>query len=635
MHNDRFTSASPRCIFLIAVVALLFGWMILLPATGLTPAVHAQEQPVPTGQPYDPAQVTVPLSPPSAWAGLASYQQNCAPCHGEEGLGDGPTVPDLPGPPTVFADGNAIWSLSPAMFFHTTKFGRLEKGMPPWSRRLSDDEIWNTVAYAWSLHTTEAEVAQGEVLYAESCASCHGPRGAGDGPDAEGELPDFTDPTYVTFVSQADWQAGWQTAHPEIGGEWSSADQAATLEYMRTFSYNPPWVSPYEPGLGIINGTVRQATPDGTPIAGLPVALEAYLEFDQVANFTTTVTADGTFRFDDLSTDPSLAYIASIVVDNISYNSDFISLSPISRTVTTDLTIYGVTDDPANVYLDRNHLILDHQPGALLVGEIYLFGNDGDRTYIGQTMEGADQPVTVGIRVPAAAAELSFDNGEIGNRFLKVGDTYYDTLPVVPGESTRQIIVRYALPYEGTAADFQQEFLYPVDSFSMLVADLPGLQVEAPALEFVNTQDMQGQVYQIWRAADLAPQAVDLKLSGLMEVGAVDPRATTTDAAGEMPLGETLPPLEPWLGWLMGGLAAAGLLAAVGVAMQRGTVRTGYTRQDLASLHDDLLGRIAHIDDRRALGEISEAEWLKQRAQLKAQLVDVIQRQNFGKRAAG
>ena len=85
----------------------------------------------------------------------------------------------------------------------------------------------------------------------------------------------------------------------------------------------------------------------------------------------------------------------------------------------------------------------------------------------------------------------------------------------------------------------------------------------------------------------------------------------------------------------MAGLTAAGLLAAVGIALQRGTVRSEYTRQDLTSLHDSLLARIAHVDDLRALGEISESEWIKQRSQLKAQRVDVIQRQNHGKRAAG
>ena len=111
--------------------------------------------------------MTVPLAPPLAAAGRASYAANCAPCHGEQGLGDGPTAAELPGPPTAFADPAAVWDQSPGMLFHTTKFGRLQALMPPWSNRLNDGEIWDTVAFAWSLHTSAAETEAGATLYGQ------------------------------------------------------------------------------------------------------------------------------------------------------------------------------------------------------------------------------------------------------------------------------------------------------------------------------------------------------------------------------------------------------------------------------------------------------------------------------------
>ena len=101
--------------------------------------------------------------------------------------------PDSPDVPTAFADPDAIWNQSPAELFYTTKFGRIDKTMPPWQNEMTDTEIWNTVAYAWSLHTSQSDIGDGEVIYQESCAVCHGEGGAGDGPDATSEINDFTD----------------------------------------------------------------------------------------------------------------------------------------------------------------------------------------------------------------------------------------------------------------------------------------------------------------------------------------------------------------------------------------------------------------------------------------------------------
>ena len=60
-----------------------------------------------------------------------------------------------------------------------TKNGRMQQMMPPWKNQLSDQEIWDTVAYAWSLHTSRDEVDQGKTVYEANCASCHGADGKG------------------------------------------------------------------------------------------------------------------------------------------------------------------------------------------------------------------------------------------------------------------------------------------------------------------------------------------------------------------------------------------------------------------------------------------------------------------------
>ncbi len=601
------------------LVATLLGW-----AGWLTLPVAAQDQPARTSPPYDPTQVTVPTTLPFAAAGRASYLENCAPCHGETGLADGPTAADLPGPATAFADAAALWERSPAQLFHTTKFGRLEKLMPPWANQLTDDEIWNTVAYAWSLHTDADRYAAGAQLYAESCAACHGVTGAGDGPEATGEVNDFSDLAYTTFVSQAAWLEGWQTAHPDIGADWTQTQKEDVLEYIRTFSYIPPWASPYRPGAGVITGTVTFGPDAPQQLEGGNVFLDAYLGFDQIASFTATVGADNTFRFTDLAVDPNITYLATALADGISYSSGMVSLTPEQPTATTNVTIYAVTDSPDAIRINRAHWILESQPGALVAVQIYLVGNDGERTFVGRTVEGVDVPVTVGFPVPADAVELSFENGALGDRFRRVGDMVYDTMPVVPGENSQQIIMQYAIPHDGSTLDLKQEFAYPVDSLSLLIANYPNLRVDAPALTFDSIQTIQGAEYQVWGQTGFGPGVVEVKLQGLLEQGAVDPRAATSSSAGQ--LATIDPPMEAWSTWVMIALVGAIMVGVVGVALQRGTLTPVTTRQELHTLRNTLLTQIAQLDDQHALGQISDADWLRRRADLKAQLMDVVRR---------
>jgi mono/diheme cytochrome c family protein/plastocyanin len=49
------------------------------------------------------------------------------------------------------------------------------------SMDLTDAEKWDVVAYIWQLNTTTKALANGQGLYAQNCAACHGESGGGDG----------------------------------------------------------------------------------------------------------------------------------------------------------------------------------------------------------------------------------------------------------------------------------------------------------------------------------------------------------------------------------------------------------------------------------------------------------------------
>jgi len=579
-------------------------------------AAPAAQEPSP---PFDLAQVPAPVTPPNARAGRALFTQNCAPCHGETGLGDGPAAADLPSPPTAFADPNAVWERSPAELFHTTKFGRLEKLMPPWSNRMTDGQIWNAVSYAWNLHTNQSSALAGGLLYAASCANCHGETGAGDGPEADGLLTDFTDARYTMAASQAGWLVGWQAAHPEVGAEFDSGQQRNVLEFVRTFSYAPVWESSYRPGNGMLSGTVVQGTTEGTPVAGLEVILEGFVDFVPVVTFTDTVATDGSFSFSNLGTDPSIVYFASASLEEISYSSPILMFGEGETSLETTVNVYGSTNDDSGISIQRAHWIVDPQPGALIVAQIYVYNNSLDRAFTGKTIEGLDVPATVSLSLPPGAVEVSFENGVLGGRFRQVGHTVYDTAPIVPGTGTRQIVVNYALPFNGTSAQFAGTLPYPALSLNMLMPDIQGVQVEVTGLASVGTQDIQGDAYRTWQSENVTPdQTVSVRLSGLLAAGELDPRAAQGGAASPR-----VPQLDEWVPWTVGGVVLLALAAVFAWTWRSNIAQKDEQTVSIRLQRKELIQRIAKLDDLHAVGEVSDDQWQQQRARLKSELLAI------------
>ncbi len=607
-------------VFAIFLVSTLF----FLP--GL---LMAAESPLPTGQqpspPFDLAQVSAPVTPANARAGRAIYAENCAPCHGETGRSDGPTAASLPSPATAFADPNAVWERSPAELFHTAKFGRIEKLMPPWSNQLTDGQIWNAVSYAWNLHTDQLAVETGGLLYTGACAECHGETGAGDGPNGADVLTDFSDTRYAMAISQAGWLAGWQAAHPEVGADFSDEQQRNVLEFVRTFSYTPAWVSAYRPGSGALNGRVVQGTADGAPVEGVEVVLEGFVDFEPVVAFTATVGTDGTFSFANLGTDPSVVYFASATLEGISYSSPILMFGEGQSSLETTVNVYAPSDDDSGISIERAHWIVDSQPGALIVGQIYAYSNSSDRAFTGRKIEGVDMPVTVALSVPPGAVEISLENGALGERFQQVGHIIYDTAPVVPGSETRQVIVRYALPYDGTTTEFVGSLTYPAKSLNLLVSELPGMKVEVTGLTSMGPQDIQGEVYQMWQSENVAPdQNVSAQLSGLLEAGELDPRAAQSSDGTQSPVASArVPQLEGWMPWALGGVLVLALAGLSVWAWRARLTQTGDEKALIRHQRTELLQRIAKLDDLHAVGELTDAHWQQQRARLKAELLTI------------
>jgi high-affinity iron transporter len=123
----------------------------------------------------------LPTGELSIAAGKEIYQTNCASCHGQTGLGDGPAAKGMDPPPPAIGDAATMADATPALLYRVISVGVPGTQMVAWGSTLTAQQRWEVVAYLQSLHATPAQVAEGEGLFVQSCSTCHGAAGGLDG----------------------------------------------------------------------------------------------------------------------------------------------------------------------------------------------------------------------------------------------------------------------------------------------------------------------------------------------------------------------------------------------------------------------------------------------------------------------
>ena len=127
----------------------------------------------------------------------------------------------------------------------------------------TESQRWDVVAYIWQSNTTKASLANGQQLYTQNCAACHGENGAGNGVFAN-ELKaaeenskqnmagdanmttqpptNFTDPTRMLGASPALLQGkilrgGMGTGMPSWGPIFTEAQIWDLIAYLYSFQF--------------------------------------------------------------------------------------------------------------------------------------------------------------------------------------------------------------------------------------------------------------------------------------------------------------------------------------------------------------------------------------------------------------
>jgi hypothetical protein len=247
-------------------------------------------------------------------------------------------------------------------------------------------------------------------------------------------------------------------------------------------------------GQGIIEGQVVNATANGGPVEGLTVTLHILADMEEQPPQTAITDAEGQFRFEGLITEANHVYTLRLDYQGVEYGSDLLPFGEGETTLSVPIQVYEATESAEVVSIERAHIFVDFEGDKLLVGEMYIFSNSSDRIYIGAEEVAEGQRGTLHLFLPPGAEGLTFEGGELGQRFFETDGGFVDTWSLPPGQASGRLILSYSLPYDPSGYDLTREIPYPLKALNVLVADV-GVDVTSDRLSLEGSRGMQGQSY--------------------------------------------------------------------------------------------------------------------------------------------
>ena len=123
----------------------------------------------------------LPRRPVDLAEGKRIFDASCASCHGALGRGDGVAAKGMNPPPPALGVDTVMAGVTPALMYRIVSVGIAGTPMAGYAGTLTPEQRWDVVSYVNSLRTPAPLRAQGEGLFAQNCAGCHGMNGGGTG----------------------------------------------------------------------------------------------------------------------------------------------------------------------------------------------------------------------------------------------------------------------------------------------------------------------------------------------------------------------------------------------------------------------------------------------------------------------
>ena len=647
------------------LLALLLSGCSFSLAADITPPPGANiQQTSPTNLPL--SGPLYPLLPPNPGEGAVLYAAQCAACHGNSGLGDGPQASQLAFPATQLGSAQVARQAKPVQWYSVVTQGNLEHFMPPFSN-LSDRQRWDLIAYSYSLSAPPDMVSQGQELFQANCARCHGESGQGNGPEAPGlsRAPaNFNNQAWMAGKSAADlFQTISAGATPDMPAysQISEDERWAVTAYLRSLTFAPEKATASviatpltavtteviaTPDTGTPTSWLRQRVVTGTVTgkvtnaagvvfpAGLTVTLHGYDDMQPAVSLTTTLTAENTFTFSNVEMPEGRAFIASLEyiqeTNGISYTatSDVATVLTGQTSLELVIPIYATTTDPAVLSVDRLHLFLNYvEPSTMQVVELFIISNLSDSTLVAAEKGQA----VFSIALPKEATNLQFEDGTLGDRYIKTVTNNFqgfgDTQAVQPGAGTHQVVFAFDMPYTNKM-NLVQPLNLPVNAVVVLVpAD--GFKITADQLQAGEPRTVQGITYSSYSGGRTeAGQSISITISGRPGGGAAVVGGSQIELiVGLGVFGLTLITISIWLYRRSQSAHPVEAVNGRGAGKRWSMLRLHQQPELVETTPDDsstLMDAIIALDEQFQSGGLPEEAYRERRMELKGRLKEAL-----------
>jgi mono/diheme cytochrome c family protein len=626
-----------RLAMIVTLTLLLAACNFSLAEDVTPPPGYVSPTPAPTLGPLFPAKA------PSTANGALIFAEKCAPCHGGTGMGDGKQGIQLGVTVPAFGLPEVAHSASLAQWYTTVTQGNMERFMPPFAS-LNDQERWDVVAYAMTLHTSEAQIAKGKQLFEANCAGC--------------STDFFKDQTKMAALSEVELARIVKQGNDQVkpfGAKLSDDDIWAVTAYLRTLSFDtapiaaaPASTASPEPvtvtgtpstpatqgtavgtAVSTVAGTEAPAATEATTVAkagfgsvsgsienktekDLPADLKVTLRgFDHGADPNTgpqevlsqegSIKQDGSFVFENVEMPLNRIFVADLTFEGTDLQSGFAIVKEGDTSLTLPaIVLYTKTEDTSKLVIDEAHIFLEYTTDGIQVVNVYVFHNPTNEMIVAGLKENSKIPAFIDI--PAGASELGYETMQGSENIqTKAGLA----IPPSKDKDTYGVIAYASLP---TAKKFElsQHFALPVATVNILVPE--GVTVKGVLLKDLGVQAMQSFNFQAYQLEGVRAGA-DLKLT-------VSGTPKKTSSSGPAPATSNQN--------LLIGVGALGMvLILAGVWMylrdrNRAEEAGGAEdEKDEFGSAEDVMDAIIALDDLQRAKKISEAAYQKRRAELK------------------
>lgn len=263
---------------------------------------------------------------------------------------------------------------------------------------------------------------------------------------------------------------------------------------------------PEETPTGVVFGTIINQSNGETVTKALEVMLHIWdQDYVDLGMEHGEVNSDGTFKFSDVTLSPDRQYAVMTIFDGVTYFSDVVPGPVDLNEIELTVFVMETTSDLANVQVDQLHLLFSFAEDGMETTEIYVLSNFGERTVKDAVTLDDGRSATLRFPLPADADYIFFQPNE-KDRFAKFPGGFADAYPLLPGKSSKQIMVQYLVPF---SSDRTYTYTAPVNiqTINFLLPEESGVTLEGKGLSAAQPYTMPRDTtpYHLYSFGALSP----------------------------------------------------------------------------------------------------------------------------------